>query len=77
MTMTGKLRPVRACALPFSSAKQISSSAALPPMLAAGLLPVAARRVGPDDRPGTFGPVVEAARSDPASLLLAHLGRRA
>ena len=58
-------------------ARSCGSSASLPPMLAAGLLPVAARRVGPGDRPGTFGPVVEAAGSDPASVLLAHLGRRA
>ena len=58
-------------------ARSCGSTAALPPMLAAGLLPVAARRVGPADRPGSFGPVVEATRGDPASLLLAHLGRRA
>ena len=39
-------------------ARSCGSTAALPPMLAAGLLPVAVRRVGPGDRPGSFGPVV-------------------
>ena len=59
-------------------ARSCGSDAVLPPMLAAGLLPVAARRVGPDDRAaGTFGTPVEPAGSDPVSLLLAHLGRRA
>ena len=58
-------------------ARSCGSTASLPPMLAAGLLPVAARRVGPRDRAGSFGPVVEPAGTDPVSLLLAHLGRRA
>jgi uncharacterized protein (TIGR03086 family) len=58
-------------------ARSCRSTATLPPMLAAALLPVASRRVGPGDRPGSFGPVVEPAGSDPVGLLLAHLGRRA
>jgi len=58
-------------------ARSCGSAASLPPMLAAALLPIAARRVGPGDRPGSFGPVVEPAGSDPVDLLLAHLGRRA
>jgi uncharacterized protein (TIGR03086 family) len=58
-------------------ARSCGSTAELPPLLAAGLLPVAVRRVGPGDRPGSFGPVVEALRSDPAGVLLAHLGRHA
>jgi hypothetical protein len=58
-------------------ARTCGSTAALPPLLAARLLPVAARRVGPGDRPGTFGPVVEPTGTDPVGLLLAHLGRRA
>ena len=57
-------------------ARSCGSTAALPSTLAAGLLPVAARRVGPQDRPGAFWPVVEPAGTDPVSLLLAHLGRR-
>ncbi len=57
-------------------ARSCGSSAVLPPMLAAGLLPVAGRRVGRGDRTGSFGPVVEPTGSDPVSLLLAHLGRR-
>ena len=57
-------------------ARSCGSSAELPPLLAAALLPPAVRRVGPGDRPSPFGPVVEPAGSDPASLLLAHLGRR-
>ena len=57
-------------------ARSCGSTAELPPTLAAGLLPVAARRVGPDDRPGAFGPAVTPAGTDPVSLLLAHLGRR-
>ena len=57
-------------------ARSVGSAAVLPPVLAAGLLPIAARRVGPADRPGTFGPVVEPSGSDPVTLLLAHLGRR-
>jgi uncharacterized protein (TIGR03086 family) len=57
-------------------ARSCRSTADLPPMLAAGLLPVAARRIGPGDRPGSFGPMLEPAGSDPVSLLLAHLGRR-
>lgn len=47
----------------------------LPPELAAALLPVAYRRVGPGDRPRRFGPVLDPPRRDPSSLLLAHLGR--
>jgi uncharacterized protein (TIGR03086 family) len=57
-------------------ARSCGSAATLPPMLAAALLPVAARRVGPGDRPGSFGPVAEPSGSDPVSVLLAHLGRR-
>ncbi|MFN8194105.1 MAG: maleylpyruvate isomerase family mycothiol-dependent enzyme [Nocardioidaceae bacterium] len=52
-----------------------ASDHVLPPELAAGLLPLAVRRVGPLDRPGRFGPVLEPVRRDPASLLLAQLGR--
>lgn len=48
---------------------------ALPAELAAALLPVACRHVGPADRPGRFGPVVERSGCNPASLLLGHLGR--
>jgi uncharacterized protein (TIGR03086 family) len=58
-------------------ARSCGSTAELPPRLAAALVPVAARRVGPRDRSGSFGPVVEPPGSDPVSLLLAHLGRRA
>jgi uncharacterized protein (TIGR03086 family) len=58
-------------------ARACSSRAVLPSTLAAALLPVAVRRVGAGDRPGAFGPVVEPAGTDPVSLLLAHLGRRA
>ena len=58
-------------------ARSCGSTAVLPSTLAAGLLPVAVRRVGPGDRPGSFGPVVEAAGCDPVSVLLAHVGRRA
>ena len=57
-------------------ARSCGSTAVLPSRLAAGLLPVAARRVGPTDRPGSFGPPVEPGGSGPAGLLLAHLGRR-
>ena len=57
-------------------ARSCGSTAELPPTLAAGLLPVAARRVGPGDRPDAFGPVVVPEGTDPVSLLLAHLGRR-
>jgi uncharacterized protein (TIGR03083 family) len=48
----------------------------LPPALAAALLPVAVRRVGPADRPGRFGPIVDGAGRGPAPALLNHLGRR-
>ena len=59
-------------------ARTCGGPADLPPLLAAALLPVAARRVGPDDRPGRFAPAAtELSGTDPASLLLAHLGRRA
>jgi uncharacterized protein (TIGR03086 family) len=57
-------------------ARSCRSTAMLPSTLAAALLPVAGRRVGPEDRPEPFGPVVEPAGSDPVDLLLAHLGRR-
>ena len=57
-------------------ARSCGSTAELPPLLAAALLPVAARRVAPQDRHGAFGPVLDPAGSDPVSLLLAHLGRR-
>ena len=58
-------------------ARSCGSTAVLPSTLAAGLLPVAVRRVGPGDRPGSFGPVVTPSGSDPVSVLLAHVGRRA
>ena len=58
-------------------ARSCGSTAVLPSTLAAALLPVAARRVGPGDRPGSFGPVVVPSGSDPVSVLLAHVGRRA
>jgi uncharacterized protein (TIGR03086 family) len=57
-------------------ARSCRSGAALPSTLAAGLLPVALRRVGPGDRPDPFGPVVDPVTSDPVAVLLAHLGRR-
>ncbi len=47
----------------------------LPPELAAGLLPLAFRHVRPADRPGRFAPVAHVTHRDPASLLLAQLGR--
>jgi uncharacterized protein (TIGR03086 family) len=47
----------------------------LPPLLAAALLPVAVRRVPRVGRGGRFGPPVTPSATDPASLLLAHLGR--
>ena len=49
----------------------------LPAVLAAALLPVALRRVGPGDRPTWFGPIVHGSRRDPAAILLNHLGRHA
>lgn len=48
----------------------------VPPLLAAALLPVAVRRVPVDARGSRFAPPVTPVASDPASLLLAHLGRR-
>ncbi len=47
----------------------------MPRALAAALLPVAGRLVGDDARPERFGPPRAPTSSDPAGLLLAHLGR--
>ncbi len=47
----------------------------LPSLLAAALLPVAVARVPPTGRAGRFAPPLPPAAGDPASLLLAHLGR--
>lgn len=49
--------------------------ASFPPLLAATLLPVAVRRVPVAARGPRFGPPRAPAGPDPASLLLAHLGR--
>ncbi len=49
--------------------------AAFPPLLAAALLPVAVRRVPVVGRHPRFAPPVAPWGTDPASLLLAHLGR--
>lgn len=47
-----------------------------PPLLAAALLPVAVRTVPVDGRGDRFAPPVPPRSTDPAALLLAHLGRR-
>ncbi len=46
-----------------------------PPLLAAALLPVAVRRVPVAGRAGRFAPPRVPGGTDPAALLLAHLGR--
>lgn len=46
-----------------------------PPLLAAALLPVAVARVPVEGRSGRFAAPLRPADGDPASLLLAHLGR--
>lgn len=48
-----------------------------PPLLAAALLPVAVRRVPRVGRGGHFAAPLTPAATDPATLLLAHLGRSA
>ncbi len=58
-------------------ASACTSGRQLPPGLAAALLPLALRHVGPGERPGRFGPVVRGARRDPGAVLLSHLGRHA
>ncbi len=50
-------------------------SASLPPLLAAALLPVAVRRVPVEGRHLRFAPPVAPWGTDPAALLMAHLGR--
>ncbi len=47
----------------------------IPSRLAAALLPVALARVPAAGRAGRFAPPLRPSSSDPASLLLAHLGR--
>ena len=48
-----------------------------PSLLAASLLPVAVARVPVDGRSGRFAPPLVPSGTDPATLLLAHLGRDA
>ncbi|WP_404350844.1 maleylpyruvate isomerase family mycothiol-dependent enzyme [Phycicoccus jejuensis] len=56
-------------------ASALGSPAPFPPLLAAALLPVALRRVPAGVRHPRFAPPVPPRATDPASLLLAHLGR--
>jgi uncharacterized protein (TIGR03086 family) len=56
-------------------AQVVAPRRALPPALASALLPLAYRHIRPGVRPGRFGPVLESAGRDPASVLLAYVGR--